>query len=115
MENFETNWTQEELQAYMFLYCAHADFVVTEEEKDFIKSRIGKDDYKAIQKEFNQDNDYQRIQKIDHTISRFNYSKEEIEQLLQNIKNLFLSDGEMDILEQNIFRGLQHLLKTDSL
>lgn len=111
MEEFITNWSQEELHAYIMLYCAHADFVITHEEKDYIKNVIGKEKYRTIQKEFDMDNDYQQIQKIQATISRFNYSKDEIDRLFADIKTIFLVDGTMDILEQNIYRGLQNLLK----
>lgn len=111
MEEFTTTWTHEELKGYMLLYCAHADFNVSKEEKDFIKSRVGEEKYRRIRKEFDEDNDYQQIQKINAAIERFEYSKEEIDEAFRSIKNLFLADGEMDILEQNIYRGLKHLLK----
>lgn len=111
MEDFTTTWTHEELKGYMLLYCAHADFNVSKEEKDFIKSRVGEEKYRRIRKEFDEDNDYQQIQKINAAIERFEYSKEEIDEAFRSIKNLFLADGEMDILEQNIYRGLKHLLK----
>lgn len=110
MENFTTNWTQEELKCYMLLYCANANFNVTKEEEEYIKLRVEAEKYKNILKEFEEDNDYQHIQKINTTIERLNYSKEEIDEIFQSIKKLFLSDGEMDILEQNIYRGLKHLL-----
>ncbi len=110
MEDFTTNWTHRELKAYMLLYCAHADFTISPEEKDYILSRVGKEEYKRIRKEFEKDNDYQQIQKINATMERFAYSKEEIDEVFRSVKELFLSDGEMDILEQNIYRSLKHLL-----
>lgn len=111
MENFETNWTHQELKAYMLLYCANADFTVSPEEKKFIISKVGKEEYKRIHKEFEGDNDYQRIQKINAAIERFEYSKEEIDEAFQSIKDLFFVDGDIDILEQNIYRGLKQLLQ----
>ena len=111
MEEFTTNWTHEELKGYMLLYCAHANFIVSKEEKEYIKSKVGEEEYKKIRDEFEDDNDYQQIQKIHATIERLEYSKEEIDEAFQSIKKLFLSDGEMDTLEQNIYRGLKHLLK----
>jgi len=111
MEDFTTDWTHQELKAYMLLYCANADFVVTPEEKEYIKSKVGSEEYKKIHREFEADNDYQRIQKINAAIERFQYSKEEIDEAFKSIKDLFLSDGEMDILELNIYRGLKHLLQ----
>lgn len=111
MEEFETQWTREELKAYILLYCAYANFVETEEERNFIKEKVGEEKYRKIHKEFDSDNDYQRIQKIQHTVARFDYSKHEIDRLFANIKKMFLADGEIDILEKNIYQGLQHLLK----
>lgn len=111
MQEFTTDWTHQELKAYMLLYCAHADFIVTDEEKEYIKSKVSETEYKKIRREFEKDNDYQRIQKIHATIERFDFSKEEIDETFQSIKKLFLSDGEMDPLEENIYRGLKHLLK----
>jgi len=111
MEEFKTNWTREELKAYILLYCAYANFIETEAEKEFIKSKVGEDKYQKVHKEFDQDNDYQRIQKIQHTVLRYNYSNSEVDRLFENIKKMFLSDGSIDILEENIYRGLQHLLK----
>ena len=111
MEDFTTTWTHEELKGYILLYCAHADFNVSQEEKEYIKSKVGLEKYHSIRKEFDNDNDYQQIQKITATIERFEYSKEEIDDTFHSIKRLFLLDGEMDILEQNIYRGLKHLFK----
>lgn len=111
MEEFKTDWTREELKAYILLYCANANFVETKEEKEFIKAKVGEEKYRKVHKEFDKDNDYQRIQKIQATVDRFNYSKHEIDRLFENIKKMFLADGSIDILEENIYRGLQHLLK----
>ncbi|MAP80722.1 MAG: hypothetical protein CL526_06500 [Aequorivita sp.] len=113
MEEFKTDWTHEELKAYMLLYCAFANFEISKEEKEYIKSRVGEKKYQKVRKEFEEDNDYQQIQKIYSTIERLNYSKEEIDEAFQSIKKLFLADGEMDILEKNLYRGLKHLLKNE--
>ena len=111
MEEINTIWSRDELKVYILLYCAYADFIETETEQEYIKSKVGEEKYNKIHKEFDADNDYQRIQKIQSTVERFNYSKHEIDILFMNIKKLFLTDGSMDILEENIYRGLQHLLK----
>lgn len=111
MDDFTTDWTHQELKAYMLLYFANADLVVSPEEKEYIKSKVSEDEYQKIHREFEKDNDYQRIQKIDATIERFDYSKEEINKAFQSIKSLFLADGEIDIMEETIYRGLKNLLK----
>lgn len=110
MERIETSWTKEELKAYTLLYFAHADFKFTEEEVEYIKSKVSEDKYKKIWKEFKHDNDYQSLQKIEHTVERFNYSQDEIDKLFKEIKELFFVDEKYDTLEKNLYLGLQHLM-----
>ena len=110
MENISTNWTREELKAYILLYCAHADFIETQEEIDYIKSKVSEADYQKIHDEFEKDSDYESIQKIEYTIEKYNYTKAEIDSLFERIKELFYLDGEYSAAEQSIFIGLKHLL-----
>lgn len=111
MANFETNWTKVEFKTYLLLYCAHADYIETEEEKELLISRVDKDMLKTMHAEFNKDNDYQHIQKISHTAERLGYSHKEADALLEKMKTLFFPEGhDMGTLEENMFRGLKHLL-----
>jgi len=106
----ETNWTKDEFKAYLFLFAAHANFEESKAELNFIKTRVGAKNLAHIHDEFDKDNDYQRIQKIEATIERYAYKKEDIENLLLDVKALFIADGELDILEESLFLGLRHLL-----
>lgn len=63
-----TNWSHEELKAYLLFYCANADYIETEEEIELIKSKVDMNTYKNIHSEFKRDNDYQQIQKIQTTV-----------------------------------------------
>ncbi|WP_299006763.1 hypothetical protein [uncultured Tenacibaculum sp.] len=36
MKNFEVNWSKEELQTYLFIYCINADYKETKEELEAI-------------------------------------------------------------------------------
>ncbi|MBL4668469.1 MAG: hypothetical protein HRT73_16555 [Flavobacteriales bacterium] len=110
MKDFNTNWTRNEFKAYILLYCANADFIETPEEIEMIKSKIDGDTYKSIHKDFDNDNDYQSLQKILSTLKRFEYSEAEIDVLFGKIKDLFLADGEYGTVEQNLYLGLKHLL-----
>ena len=112
MNKFDTTMSKEELKAYILIYCANADFVISQIETDFIKSKVNVENFERIESELNTSNDYQSIQKILSSIERHDYSKDEKEILFKEIKELFLSDGKYNILEQNLFRGLNHLLIT---
>jgi len=110
MEDFNTTWSNSEFHAYVLLHCAHADFIESNDEVDLIKSKVSESEYNHIHKEFDNDNDYQSIQKIMVTAKRLNYSGDQVEQLFSEMKELFLSDGEYGTLEHNLMLGLKHLL-----
>ena len=105
-----TNWDQKELEAYILIFCANADFVESEEEKTFILSNIGKDIYRKMHSEFQLDNDYERIQKIMSTFTRLDIYGDERDVLVQKLQELMMSDGRLDPLEENMMRLLRRLI-----
>lgn len=111
MSEHQTNWSREELEAYLLFYCANADFVETDEEKKVIHSKVSEEVYTKMHLEFTKDSDYQRIQKIISTAERFELSKEEVNILLNEAMEVFHADGKFDILEKEIFIGLRRVLK----
>lgn len=106
-----TNWTKKDLNAYLLIYCANADFTENIDEIDFIKKEVGEDLYKKMHKEFNKDNDYQSIEKIQYTLKKHHCTEQEIENLIVETQALFKIDGEIDILERNLQKGLKRILK----
>lgn len=104
------NWTKEDLKIYILIYCAKADFNESNIEVDFIKSKLKNSDYEKLHTEFEADNDYQSIQKIQAALDKHGYSEKEVNGLFMEIKKLFLSDGKYDVLEQNLLLGLKHIL-----
>ena len=111
MSDFNTNWSKKELSAYILMYCANANFEETSEEFEIVRSKVDSDSLKLIRKEFNDDNDYQSIQKIQSTVERLNYNWSQIDDLISEIKALFLADGTFDAIEKSMFTGLRNLLK----
>lgn len=110
MKSSETNWNNDEFTTYVLLFCANANFQESTEEMELIKKQISSNDYKHIHQEFEQDNDFQTIQKIQSTLTRLKYSKADKTKLTDKIKSLFLADGQYDILEVNLLRNLNHIL-----
>lgn len=107
----ETDWTRDEFKAYVLLYAANCDYVENRQEKEFILNKINKDTYHKIHYEFDNDNDYQSIQKIVTNIEKFDYSHDEIEYLTSEIMQLLLVDDKLDTIEQCIFMMLKKILK----
>jgi len=105
----ETNWTKDEFHMYLLIYCANADFVESKVEIDFIKEHVPNADFDKIHSEFNEDNDFQSVQKIQSCYQNHGYLDQE--SLVEEVKQLFLADGKMDILESNLLLGLKHILE----
>lgn len=108
--NTETNWTKEEFKAYLLSYAAKSNFFESEEEREYILASTSGDVYAKIHRELAKDNDYQSLQKILYNLEKFNYSKDEIHRLVEDVQRLFLSNGEIDLLENNFFHALKRLI-----
>jgi len=111
MKDFTTNWNKQELKAYILLYCAYADFVENEYEKDLILSIVDKEVYKEMHREFDADNDYQRIQKIQNSITALGLSAKQLNKIQEEVMDLFLADGNYDLLEKNMTFALKKMLQ----
>lgn len=110
MENkYETDWTENEFLAYLFIYCINADFKEASKEISFVKDRTSSVEFEKMHEAFEIDRDYTSIQKILDTYNRLGYSKKDTEKLFKNLKDLFLADGSYDIEEKNLLMILKHL------
>lgn len=110
MSELKTDWTRQEFKAYLLSYAAHSNFFESEEETEMILNVVSQDIYKKVHRELDKDNDYQSLQKILYNLKKFNYTKEEIHLLVDDIQKLFLSNGEIDLLESNFFLALKRLI-----
>ncbi len=110
MKTTDTNWSRDEFKAYVLLYAANCGHIEGAEERAYILSKVDKELYKKIHKEFDKDNDYQSIQKILANIEKFNYSHDELQDLTKEIMELFLADDRFDNIEQEVFILLKRIL-----
>lgn len=105
------DWTRDELVAYIMLFAANSDFRESNQERNVIISKVDMQTFQEIHDEFDNDNDYQGIKKIMTSLEQHNYSKDDIDVLIADIKTLFFSDKEFNIMERNMLRFLEKLLK----
>jgi hypothetical protein len=105
-----SNWTKEELVAYVLLYTANSDLNIENHEKNVIISKVDMKTFSKVHEEFDKDNDYQSLQKIIKGLEAHNYSKDDLEGLFVDIKKLFLSDGSFDVMEQSMLAYLKKIL-----
>jgi hypothetical protein len=90
------------------LYAANANFFESKDETDIVHKIVSDGEYKMIHREL--EKDYQSIQKMLYNIEKFNYSKNELNQLVVDIKTLFDTDGEFDLQEENMLHALKKLV-----
>ena len=108
IDTFETNWDKKEFKAYTLLYCSQADLAESNAERGIIVKKVGKENYNHIHQEIEQDNDCSRVQKIMAAAKRLDYDSEK---LINDMKEVFFSDGEFDEVEKGVFLLLKKLLK----
>lgn len=111
MENLKLSWTKDEFIAYLLIYAAQANQIETVEEKEFIGARFDSKLLKKIYKEINNDNDYQKIQKVMVYTYQNNYLSKDLDDLLKEIKELLLCDGRFDATEQALYYYLKKIFK----
>lgn len=104
-----TPWTKQELVAYILLYAAQSDLIESNKERNVIISKVDMETFDKIHKTFEQDNDYQSIQKIMAGLKAHHYTKMDVDLLLADIKRLFFADGHFDASEQAIYNLLKRL------
>lgn len=104
-----TNWTKEELLAYILVWSANADFVERPDEIELILSKVDSDTYKKMHREFHGDNDSRSIDKIAATLKRLAYSESEIDRVFEDMMEMYKADGKFDSLERSLHRGLRRI------
>jgi len=108
MTTLEVQWTQNEFLAYLLFFAAHADNVFNAEEKKHIQSIIEPEIYNKILDEYSRDNGYVQVQKI------MNFQKENeffsIDHIIEQMKCLFYSDGQLHGMEQFTLGNVRRLL-----
>jgi hypothetical protein len=108
--NTSNEWTKDVLEGYIFIYVANADFHETYEEREMISKKINTATTAQLHREFAKDKDIQSITKIQDAIVRLNYTAEEKEHLIEEVKNLLTADGEFAGAEQSIYSALKRVI-----
>jgi len=104
------NWTKKEFKAYVLLYAAHCNFIETEEERNYILSKVDKQTFNKIHTEVVVDSDKENLDKIQKYLKVNKYNQEDKDDLLRDIKNVFFADGSVDSLEKKVFLLLKKIL-----
>ncbi len=105
-----TNWNDEELLAYILIYCSLADLSISEGEQAYLTSRFTKDFYHKMLSEVENDSEEVRQLKIKDAYDDHLYRNDETDLIYEEIHNIFTIDGEFDQLEKNLWNQLDQIL-----
>lgn len=103
-------FTKEEFFAYLLLYAAKANFVETAEEKAYILKKVSPEVYGKIHRIFEKDSDAERIEVMLENVRAHNYKHSSPQELLDEIRAIMASDGELDATERMYLVGIRRLI-----
>ena len=105
------SWSEIEFRAYLFLYAADSNFEYNAEEKSFIESKFDLKTLETIKSETDDLNDFQRSMIITDYIKLNKINQRKLNQMLEEIKEVYFADGKFDQYEQSIFKMLTKKMK----
>lgn len=105
------DFTKEEFFAYLLLYAAETDSIISSEEREYILGKVPEETYSHIYKIFMKDTDAERIDRIVDNVKRGNYSQATPYDLVSEIKKTMTIDGELDAVETIFLIGIRRLLR----
>ena len=91
MKYIRTNWSKDDLQVYLLLFCINANWSKRYKNKQYLINDLCINRHVNICREFENDNDYQGIQKILYSIERWKFSKEQSKDLFKGLKATLMS------------------------
>ena len=106
METLDKN----EFLAFLFLYAAAADLVLTQSEMELIAEKVGMENLKKAKSLHDTLSDYEQIQFIMAHKEEFFPDEERKQSLLEELNTIFLADNKFSIQEQNLMRSLNKLM-----
>ena len=106
------SWNEKKFRAYLFLYAADSNFEYNADEKSFIESKFDSKTLETIKYETAGLNDFQRSKIITDYIKLKNIKQKKLDQMLDEIKEVYLADGRFDQYEKSIFNMLTKKMKS---
>ncbi|WP_223033129.1 hypothetical protein [Hanstruepera marina] len=110
MNREQNKLSKTELQVYILLMCANADSSESEEEISLIKSKVNPTTFEKIYREFSNDNDDQRLEKIEDNVHLHEFTTMELGELRREMYEVFFTDCDFKIMERNLDRIMDNIL-----
>ena len=110
MKNEMANWSKAELKIYIFILCAKFDEEETAQELALIKSKTDEETFDRLYNEFCCDEEDDCFEKIEHAINQHEYSPKELNNLKQEILEVFHSDKNFSLKERYLEKVFDNIL-----
>ncbi len=110
MSDMSKPWTKKELKIYLFLLCAQADAVQTTAELDLIKQKTDSTTFTRVYREFEEDDEDTRLQKIESAVHKHTFSHMELADLRKEINELFNTDKKYSAAERYLDKLLDNII-----
>lgn len=106
----ELTYSYNEFLGLLLIYVAHVDMDFSQEEKNLIKQKIGNQAMEKVLKDFENMSDFQAFQTILSYKGAYFPIAEQKEEILENMKKLFLADEDFSTLEKETYHFLEKML-----
>ncbi|MCG1037636.1 hypothetical protein [Polaribacter sargassicola] len=104
------DWTKKEFEAYVLLYAAQCNYFESEEEQNFILSKVNTTTYYKVHNEVVIDSDEKSLDKIQQYIFENKLNQQEKDDLIKDIKKVFFADESVDVIEKKVFGILKKII-----
>ncbi len=106
---------EDDLMVFTLVYAAHEDLEMTQEEIDFITSRYGHEKFENMLELFTQNSDYENLEAIRNGVMHSENPSKTKDQILDQLTQLFVADGEYSKLEVVLFKFLEKILDSNGI
>lgn len=110
MKNDIANWSKADLRIYILMLCAKIDQEESEAEIALIKSKTDDETFNRLYNEFCCDEEDGCFEKIEHAIDQHEYSPKELNELKQEILEVFHSDEKFSAKERYLEKVFDNIL-----
>jgi hypothetical protein len=110
MKNDMSNWSKSDLRIYILMLCAKIDKEESEAEITLIKSKTDEATFNRLYDEFCCDEEDGCFEKIEHAINQHEYAPKELQELKQEILDIFNSDKNFSQKERYLEKVFENIL-----
>jgi len=111
MNDSYKNWNFDDFLSFILFHAAMADFNFAEAEKELMLKHVSQEKLTEIRNFHKHNSDYENIQVIMYCKEKFCADSNATDKIEAAIKTMFDSDGDFNLLERNMYRAIDLILK----